>query len=194
MLLRFYIAITKTTKSCPTLVLFSLDVRRMKAQKHLWTNSMCVAFPMNSRSAHVIVASKHWKCNTHGICPNVFVCFHSSNVERTQNRGWTSLRCLGNCNVKTQQHLHKFKMFTPSNVLELHLSTISCRWVETGWNHQKRKANRNCPNGVFDVWENSRNSRVADHPGTTPAGTRKTHDVKLSSVCVESTQKDLVTS
>ena len=154
MLLRFDIAITKTTKICPTAVLFSLDIRWVKTQKHVWTNYMCVAFPMNLRSAHRIVASKHWKCNTNGICPNVLVCFHSTNVERKQNRGWTNLRCLGNCNVKTQQHLDKFQMLTPSNVLELHLSTISYRWVETGGNHRKRKANRNCPNDVFDVWEN----------------------------------------
>ena len=152
MLLRFDIAITETTKTCPTAVLFSLGIRWVRTQKHVWTNSICVASPMSSCSVHRIVASKHWKCKTNGICPNVFLWFHSTHVERKQNRGWTSLRCLGNCNVKTQQHLDKFQMLTPSNVLELHLSTISCRLIETAWNHRKRKANRNCPNGVFNMW------------------------------------------
>ena len=151
MLLRFDIAITTTTKTCPTAVVFSLHIRRMKTQQHVWTDSTCVAFPMYSRSVHRIISSKHWKCNTNESCPSVFVCFHSMYVERKQNRGWTILRCLGNCNVKTQHHLDNSQMWTPSSVLELHLSTISCRLLKTGWKHWKRKTNRNCPKGVFYV-------------------------------------------
>ena len=44
------------------------------------------------------------------------VVFSIENVERKQSRSWTSLRCLGNCNVKTQQHLDHFQVLTPSNV------------------------------------------------------------------------------
>ena len=105
---------------------------------------------MYSRSVRRIVASKHWKCNN-GNYPNVFWCFHSAHVERKQNRRWTNLRCLGNCNIKTQHHLDNLLMLTPSNVLELHLSTISCPLVETEWNHWKRKASRNYPNWEH-VW------------------------------------------
>jgi len=107
--------------------------------------------PVNVKTSfvHVIVSPKHCKYNTSGSYPNVFVCFHSMTVERKQNRGWTILRCLGNYNVKTQQRLHHFQMLTTSNVLELYLSTISCRFVKMSRNHRKRKANRNCPNAVF---------------------------------------------
>ena len=121
----------------------------MKTKKDVRTSSSCVTFPMYLRSVHRIVAPKHWKCNTNGICPKVLLCFHPTHVERKQNRRWTIPRCLGNCNIKTQHHWDNSQMLTPSNVLELHLSTISCRFVKTGWNHWKRKTSRNCPNGVF---------------------------------------------
>ena len=154
-MLRFHNVITETTKNCPTVVLFSLDIPWKKTQKDVWTNSICVAFLMYLRSVHRIVAPKHWKCNTNGNDPNVFVCSHSTHVERKQNRRWTILRCLGNCNIKTQHHLDNSQMLTPSNVLELHLSTISCPLVKTERNHWKRKTSRNCPNGVFYAWKNS---------------------------------------
>ena len=44
MVLRFDIAITETTKNCPTAVLFSLDMCRVKTHKHVWIFSICVAF------------------------------------------------------------------------------------------------------------------------------------------------------
>ena len=154
MLLRFHITITKTTETCPTAVSFSLDTCRMKTQKQDWHNSTCVAFSMYARSVHRIVASKHWKCNANGITPNVFLCFHSTTIERKWNRGWASLRCLQNCNVKTQQQLDNYWMLTPSSVLELHLSLRFSWLIETGWNHWKRKANKNCPNAVLDVRKN----------------------------------------
>ena len=112
MLLRFKIAITETTKTCPTAVLFSLHIPSVKTQKDVWTNSSCVVFPMYLRSVHQSVAPKHWKCSTNGICPTVFVCFASTHVERKQNRRWTIPRCLGNCNIKTQHHLDNFQMLT----------------------------------------------------------------------------------
>ena len=149
MLLRFKIAITETTRTCPTTVLFSLDIRWVKSEKDVWTNSICIAFLMYLRSVHRSVAPKHWRCNTNGMYRNVFVYFHSTHVERKQNRRWTIPLCLCNCNIKTQHHLDNSQMLTPSNVLEVYLSTISCRLVEMGWNHRKHKANRNCPNGVF---------------------------------------------
>ena len=49
------------------------------------------------------------------------------------------------------QNVTPFRQFLDVNVLELHLSRISCRLIKTGRNHRKCKASRNCPNGVFDV-------------------------------------------
>ena len=169
MLLCFNIAITETTNTCLFAVLFSLDIPWVTTQKDVWTNSICVAFPMYLRSVHRIVAPKHWKCNTNGICPNVFLCFHSTHDERKQNRRWTIPRCLGNLNIKTQHHLHKFQMLTPPNDLELLLSTSSCRFVKTCWNHWKRKTSRNCPNGVFNV----RKTRGIQGWQTTPGPPRR---------------------
>ena len=128
MLLRFDIAITETTKTCPTAVLLSLYICRLQTQKHVWTNSICVAFLIFRRDNSMDGARIHWRWNTNGICPDVFSCFHSTNVERKQNCGWTRFRCLGNCYVTSQQHLNTFQMLTPSNVLEFHSSTISC-WI-----------------------------------------------------------------
>ena len=85
-------------------------------------------------------------------------------------------------------------MLTPSNVLELHLSTMSCSFVETGWNHWKRKTSRNCPNGVFYVWENNcrcieklKEFKGFDFPEGPEIKTLKNlgppHAQELSSVC-----------
>ena len=68
--------------------------------------------------------------------------FHSTGVVRNRDRGWASLRCLGNCNVKTQQHLDNRWMLTPSNISELHLSMIWGWLINTDLNHRKRKAVR----------------------------------------------------
>ena len=161
MVLRFDIAITETTKNCPTAVLFSLDIHRVKTQKHVWTNSICVAFPMFRWNNSMDGARIHWKCNTNRICPNVLLCFHSTNVEWKHNSGWTSLRCGGNCYVKTQKHLDNFQMFTPSSVLELHLSTIACwiRWncwlrggFRWGFGNNATRDGQRKSNTIYDKW------------------------------------------
>ena len=50
---RFDIVISETTKNCPTAVVFSLDIRRLKAHKHVWVNSICVVFRMFRRHNYV---------------------------------------------------------------------------------------------------------------------------------------------
>ena len=153
MLLRFHIAITETTNTCPTAVCFRSAFLEWKHRKtfgqiQFELHFQCIYDPSIELSRRNIGNTTQMEFVQ--TCFGVFTRHMSS---KKQNRRWTIPRCLGDCNIKTQHHLDNFQMLTPSSVLELHLSTISCRLVEMGWNHWKRKANRNCPNGVFKVRE-----------------------------------------
>ena len=130
MLLRFDIAITETTKTCPTTVfIFTQHSSNEHTKTRLDKFHLCCISNVPMRQFY------GWNVNTLNMqhkwnLPKrfFFVFFIQGMSSNKQNRGWTSLRCLGNCYVTTQQHLYNFQVFTPSNVLEVHSSTNSC-WI-----------------------------------------------------------------
>ena len=116
----------KLSKWCCVLIL-QLPRQRGIVQRRFYFRSTCVEWKQTKTfGQHPFVLNlqcfgatilwterKHiWKFNTTRNCPNVFLCLHTRNVERKQNRRWTTFRCLGNCYVQTQQHLEHFHLLT----------------------------------------------------------------------------------